>query len=414
MAGTNQIGDHRFAGFSNPQLATEIELLGSGPGPSSMYRAVDALKVIATSLSETDRVMREELAKIGVEWESQTSEDAQVQMTDAAQYGGGAHDTINTSGQAVSAQGDSFSRSHHGAPAASSLRGDSEMNFSDKFAGYFGHTTDHASEVAATNAARQQAVDTMDNYTRASSANLAAASALPVPPGMTLESQPVQGPGVNGTAGPGLGQGGVQAPPGGGGALPPVGAPPGGGAPGAPIPPGKLVGGAPLVGPSVVPGAGPAAGALRPGLLAMGEAAAIAGAGGAAGAGAAERERLARGGRPGGIAEPTGRAPATSSRPGLNAMAGMPADEVAAARTADRLGAKAKPGASLMGPAVAAGSAREEDDDEHVRKYGVEAEDVFGDERLVIDPVLGQDEDEDDGDSEDRDSEDGDGDGDEK
>lgn len=396
MAGEYQIGDHRFAGFSNPQLASEIELLGSGPGPSSMYRAVDALKVIATSLSDTDRVMREELAKIGVEWESQTSEDAQVQMVDSAQFGGGAHDTINTSGQAVSTQGDSYSRAHHGTPAASSLRGDTELDFSDRFAGFFGHTTDHANQVAATNAARQQAVDMMDGYTRASSANLAAHSSLPVPPGLTLESQPVQGPGVTGAVGPGLGQTGAPVPPGGGGALPPVGGAPGGGNPGAPPPPGKLVGGAPLVSPNLVsggPGGGPAV--LRPSLLALGEAAALAGAGGVAGAGAAEKERLARStpGSPGGA----GRSGMPSSRPGLNPMAGMPADEAAAARTADRLGAKAKPGASMMSPAaMAGGTARDEDDDEHVRKYGVEAEDVFGDERLVIESVLGEDDDEED------------------
>ena len=72
-------------------------------------------------------------------------------------------------------------------------------------------------------------------------------------------------------------------------------------------------------------------------------------------------------------------------------MGGLPHEE-AAARTADRVGAKSKPGASMMQPA--AGTAQGEEDDEHVRKYGIEAEDVFADDRMVIPSVLGEDDDE--------------------
>ncbi|MDQ3402440.1 MAG: hypothetical protein M3548_03475 [Actinomycetota bacterium] len=44
-----------------------------------------------------------------------------------------------------------------------------------------------------------------------------------------------------------------------------------------------------------------------------------------------------------------------------------------------------------MQPAAGGASASGEEDGEHVRKYGIDSEDVFGDERLVIAPVLGQD-----------------------
>ncbi|HVK20278.1 MAG TPA: hypothetical protein VM677_02850 [Actinokineospora sp.] len=44
-----------------------------------------------------------------------------------------------------------------------------------------------------------------------------------------------------------------------------------------------------------------------------------------------------------------------------------------------------------MQPAAAGAGAPGEDDDEHVRKYGIDSDDVFGDDRLVIPPVLGQD-----------------------
>jgi hypothetical protein len=385
MAGENQIGDHRFEGFSNDQLAREVELLGNGPGPGSLYRAVDALKYVAETLSETDRVMRDELAKIGVEWESETAEDAQVQMTDAASYGGGAAPTITASGQAVSAQGDSYSRTTHAAPTSSTLRGSTDLSMGDKVAGFFGHTTDHAQEVARTNAARDHAVELMNGYTTASHANLTAYSSLAVPPGFSLESQTVGGPGVNSTPGPNLGQGGGPAP---GGGLP-LGAP---GAPGTPAPPGKLIGAMPF-------GAAPAAGGipglpggLRPNLTGIGEAAALAGlagtAGGAAGAGV-RKDQLARGGGRGIPVDASGRSGSSGGRP----IGTPPVDDAAAARTAERVGSKSRPGATMMQPAVAGASARDEDDDDHVRKYGVEADDVFADERLVMQSVLGEDED---------------------
>jgi hypothetical protein len=105
---------------------------------------------------------------------------------------------------------------------------------------------------------------------------------------------------------------------------------------------------------------------------------------GAAGGGAvgavSDKERVVRGGRP-----------TVGSRGPAAALSGPPGEE-AAARAAERVGAKSKPGASMMQPA--AGTAQGEEDDEHVRKYGIESEDVFADDRMVIPSVLGEDDDE--------------------
>src|SRR5687767_10377595 len=91
------IGDHRFAGYSNEQLATMVDQIRQGRGSESMNRAVDALTAIANSLKQTDDTLRAELSKLGVEWTGASSDDAQVVMTDSAQYGGAATGTITSS-----------------------------------------------------------------------------------------------------------------------------------------------------------------------------------------------------------------------------------------------------------------------------------------------------------------------------
>jgi hypothetical protein len=46
---------------------------------------------------------------------------------------------------------------------------------------------------------------------------------------------------------------------------------------------------------------------------------------------------------------------------------------------------------SLMSPAAGAAKGEGDEDGEHVRKYGVDSDDVFGDERMVVQSVIGED-----------------------
>jgi hypothetical protein len=412
MSGEHEIGDYRFAGYSNEELATMVDQVRQGPGSESMRRAVDALTAIANSLKETDSVLHTELAKIGVEWQSAASDDAQVVMTDSAQYGGSATGSITGSADAVNNQGHDFSRTRHSAPEASSLRGAKDYSIVDTL---LFHTTDHSKEVQKTQAARQQAIDSMNGYTDASRQNLASYQCLPVPPALSLETQPIghasTGTGVqsfgSGTPGPfGSCADAPRVP--GGGASPgtlgfedvarqgPIGGAPGvpGGPPGSNPPglPGRMVGTGPMPGPGATPPV-PAPPAFRPTFAGLD--AAVAGMAGGAGGGAAvgafaDKERLVRGGRTGGgvVGEGPGRAGGSRGA----AAVGGPPHEDATARAAERVGSRSRPGSSIMQPV--AGTAQGEEDDEHVRKYGVEAEDVFADDRMVIPSVLGEDDDE--------------------
>jgi hypothetical protein len=404
-----EIGDYRFEGYSNEQLAVLVDQVRQGPSSALMQGAVDALTNIANGLKQTDATLRDQLKAIGVEWTGDSSQDAQVTMSDSAQYGGEANGTITTSAGAVGNQGSDYSRARNSAPDSSKLRGDQKYNVVDTL---LLHTTDHSKEVQETQASRQQAIDSMNQYADASRTNLNNYQSLPVPPNMSLNSQPVEHR-LNGTSVQGFSGDGTYVPGGGGGSanfpggspVPGGGAgierelpgggfqPPGGGGPGQnqQLPPGRTAGLGPMPAPFTDPPV-PNPPAFRPSLAGL-DTAIVGMAGGGASGGAvgagADKDRVVRGGRPGG--GPAGEGRVGGARGASAAVGGSPGEE-AAARTAERVGAKSRPGSSMMQPA--AGTAQGDEDDEHVRKYGVEAEDVFADDRMVIPSVLGEDDEE--------------------
>ncbi|EWC58969.1 PE-PGRS virulence associated protein [Actinokineospora spheciospongiae] len=443
MANDYGLGDLRFQGYSYQALAAQLDALRGGPGSDSLDRAVGALKRIADGLDQTDRTLRQELAKIGVEWEGDASQRGQEATKAASVYAEDAGTRAGATGANVGEQGAVFDSTRHAAPQGGELRGPTQTGFLDDLAGTFGYTTDNARRVEETRAAHDAAAAAMNDYSRGSQSAIGGAQALPVPPGLDLVAQPAQHlggtsaqsftgnpgsftpsgaagapgspgsvglaagnqagvfSGVNGGGGPGgsgsggaggnnlnnpgnfNNPGGVNSPPGNGNpvgngriaGIGPTGGSPGGLAPGG----GGLGGLRPGFGPGFVDGVATAAG--------------IAGAGGAgAGVGSAlEKDRLVRGGGAKGVAGAAG-VDGSEARNNRSAIAGAPEEEARAARNAERLGGtRGGRGSSLMSPAAAGAGAPGEDDDEHVRKYGIDSEDVFGDERLVVSPVLGQD-----------------------
>lgn len=409
MSGDHGLSDLRFVGYENTALAKQIEGLRNGSGTETLQDAMIALVKLGLGLHEVDMTLREQLAAIRVHWQGEAADGGTAATEGAAIYAEEAHDPTMISARGVGTGVETFHTTKNSAPEAGTLRGPTELSGFDQFADTFlGHTTDHAEKVQATNAARAQAVDALNGYQSNSSDALGQAQTLPVPPGLNLVAQPVDygtttaavatynpnaGPGP---AGANLVPGGSTnaVPPGGGsgGGLPPV--PPGGGR-GDVLPPrGPLVGPGPLPGPGLPGGANnplqPALRGVNP--LLMAEAATMMGAGGASGAGAgAERDRVTRGGGAGG-----GAGGAKSAVKGATPLGAAPEDEARAARNAERFGAKTgrAPGSILQPAAAAAGRGAEgEDDQEHVRRYGIDSGDVFDDDRVVAPESIGDDDD---------------------
>ena len=114
---------------------------------------------LATGLAETDRTLRKQLQEIGVSWQGQAADGGTEATENASIYAGEATSPVRDSAKGVETQGVSFTSTRYGAPEAGVLRGPTEENLGDKVSGFFGHTTDHAKDVRATNEARDQAID---------------------------------------------------------------------------------------------------------------------------------------------------------------------------------------------------------------------------------------------------------------
>ncbi|MCT2586000.1 PPE domain-containing protein [Actinophytocola gossypii] len=409
MNGDHGLSDLRFEGYSNEELARQVEGLREGSGSSTLHNAVGALVSLANGLADTDQTLREQLREIGVTWEGEASEGGTEATENASIYAEHATEPVTDSAMGVDSQGATFANTRNSAPDSATLRGPSEENVVDRVAGFFGHTTDHAKEVRATNEARDRAVDGLNGYRSSSSDALNRSRALPVPPGMNLVARPVEQPtgstsvssfapdggltpsGAGQYPTPGSGPGPIgSGPANGSGPLPPT----AGGPPPTNVgPPGQRfgVGTPPPGGLPVAPGGAPPP--LRPLLnpMLMAEGAAMMSAGGAGGAGAAaERDRVVRGGA--GTGGAAGKAP----RGGVP-IGAAPDDEARAARNAERFGARTgRPGSSIMQPAAAGGrTADGEEDQEHVRRYGIDSGDVFDDDRVVAPESIGDEPDDD-------------------
>jgi hypothetical protein len=70
-------------------------------------------------------------------------------------------------------------------------------------------------------------------------------------------------------------------------------------------------------------------------------------------------------------------------------LAELEGEEAAEAGVSARIGASAELPPTVLEPAM--GGRRPEDDDLHSSRYEVESDDMFGDGRMVVPPVLGGD-----------------------
>ncbi|OLF09471.1 hypothetical protein BLA60_20155 [Actinophytocola xinjiangensis] len=396
MDGDYGLSDLRFEGYSNEDLARQVDgLRDGGSGTESLNNAVRALIGLADGLSDTDTVLREQLREIGVSWEGTASDDGFLATQSASIYAEDATDPVRESADSVNEQGDVFTSTRNSAPDSGTLRGPSEENIGDRVAGFFGHTTDHAKDVRATNQARDQAIDGLNGYQSGSSAAIGRAGGLPVPPGMNLVAQPAEaelgvtgasglesGPAVGPAGQPGSGPGAGPNPTLPGGPNNPL--PTSGGTPPVGGPPGQQFTSTNPVNPSLPSGPSVGQNLLRPlNPVLMGDAALMTAGGGGAGTGAGPGDRTVRGG--------LNPASGKGVTPGRAVTIGaVPDDEARAARNAEKFGARTgRPGSSLMQPAAPGGRADGEDDKEHVRRYGIDSGDVFEDQRVVAPESIG-------------------------
>ncbi|WP_330272013.1 hypothetical protein OG205_34055 [Lentzea sp. NBC_00516] len=422
-----QLTDWNFNGWSNQQLADEVQKLATGSGELSRQFAAasDVLRDLAGNLQDVDNELRNQLKVLGIDWGGAAGEAGQQKTKVTSEGFNDAGEATTGNSDAVARQGESTSTARNSSPESQTLRGDTEQNFGDKVGGFFGVETDHAQEVAATNAARQQAIDSLSGYTSNSQSAIDSFRTPNPPPDIVVASAAVATPVGSQVGTPAGGPPGVSGGPGFTGSPGSPGSPgfsgvPVGPTPGTPGTPGNATGILPGITPNpLAAGSGlpKAIGAPPIGLAAAATAAAglaggTAGArgaqvvGGGRGPSQAPKTSIAPAGPKGapstigggksgagaggaGGTGAAGKGPGGAMTPGGASGVGPEAGRAGAA--AGKGGVGGKGAGSLMSPAASAAKGEEEEDGEHVRKYGVDSDEMFGDDRMVVQSVIGED-----------------------
>ncbi|HET6285544.1 MAG TPA: hypothetical protein VFG15_02200 [Amycolatopsis sp.] len=196
-----RLRDLRFDGYTDTGIATEIERFRSGDGTGSIGIAVDALKAVAGALADTDKTLRDELGKLGVEWQSEAGGAAGQVFTEQAGFSQDANSKVTHSAEMIFAQGEAFTRTLHKLPDPEVVRkGAGGLTIGDVVLSLIGFETDHAKSVSAANNARAQAQEALNDYARTSGENLLSTDTLADPQAMNL-TQTTTTAGVGGGSG---------------------------------------------------------------------------------------------------------------------------------------------------------------------------------------------------------------------
>ncbi|WP_410601341.1 hypothetical protein [Amycolatopsis sp. lyj-90] len=182
-----KLRDLRFDGYTDTGIATEIERFRSGDGTGSIGIAVDALKSVASALADTDKTLRDELGKLGVEWQSEAGGAAGQVFTEQAGFSQDANSKVSHSAEMIFAQGEAFNRTLHKLPDPEVVRkGAGGLTLGDVVLSLIGFETDHAKSVSAANNARAQAQEALNDYAKTSGENLLTTDTLADPQTMNL------------------------------------------------------------------------------------------------------------------------------------------------------------------------------------------------------------------------------------
>lgn len=400
--------------------------MNSGPGVSGLSEAASAHRDgIVGMFVEAERMLVEALDRAGAIWEGQAADATQTGIRPMAGFSAEAADASNATAAAVQNEAEHFSWAKNSMPPPVEVTA-TDNALERGWSHLWGNQTDKEIQEANAAAAEAEGFRVYGEYEAMSSGNIDAAGGYPAPPSTTFG---VEDPTFDDNRGVGgnLRDAGVTAQQGTPGAGPPPAAPPpavgsvpgsqGGSAP----PPGGGLAPGPLSGAN--PNAGVSRGAGSAGSTAGGVPPRAGGAGGGAvvpspfpvgaGGGADARERWRRtkgpglfdndpegrrGGRIAGATGGPGRAGVADDGPersggkgaGERSATGRPGGGGIDDGPNSTRGARGAAGAPGMVTPGAAGR-RGEDDKEHQRPEYLIEEDIFGDGRKVVPPVIGED-----------------------
>lgn len=194
--------DHRFQGYGHPEL---YNMINSGPGVSASIPVEQGWKQIAATLARIDEDLHTGLAKMGAGWESDAADAASGALSPLAQWAGFAEQGATTMESSARLQGEFIADARKKMPEVVPVTTE-KPGFMDMAVGALtgpvgmahvvGQQVDHERQEAAQDNAAAQAVKVMEDYQSDSRWNSSTLGEFPDPPQVVIDTPP---PGDTGT-----------------------------------------------------------------------------------------------------------------------------------------------------------------------------------------------------------------------
>ncbi|RJQ70748.1 PPE domain-containing protein [Pseudonocardiaceae bacterium YIM PH 21723] len=187
------MGEHRWRGYSHEELYRQIH---AGPGPNGSTTAIGRWQEMAKTLTEIDDDIKRMVRNGAVSWEGAAADQTRAGMTPLAQWAAEATANAESMKQHTEQQATNVGKARSDMPAPEQVTAEEPSRIKSAVVHLFGGQTDYERQEAAQAAAEQRAFEVMHNYETAS---LSTASALtpfsPAPQVVVDAPIPVRGEG---------------------------------------------------------------------------------------------------------------------------------------------------------------------------------------------------------------------------
>ncbi|GAA3880654.1 hypothetical protein GCM10022243_51580 [Saccharothrix violaceirubra] len=190
------MGDHRWRGYTHPELHT---MINAGPGVAASRPIEDGWKALSETLADIDESIKIGLDKLGATWEGSTADAATAALSPLAQWAADAKqgsDVMKTSAQL---QGDYIADARKEMPEPVPVT-TAAPSTGDKILGFLGGPSgiahvvqqqqDHERQEAAQDNAEAKAVQVMNTYQSSSEWNSGTLGEFVPPPKVVIDTPP--------------------------------------------------------------------------------------------------------------------------------------------------------------------------------------------------------------------------------
>ncbi|PSL55077.1 PPE-repeat protein [Saccharothrix carnea] len=195
------MGDHRWRGYAHPDL---YRMINEGPGVAASRPLEDSWKSLSEALGEIDTSIKDGLAKLGASWEGETADTTTASLSPLAAWAEDAQQGSSTMLTSAQLQADYIADARKEMPEPVPVTTEAPSLGDKIVGGLTGpigmmhviqQQQDHERQEAAQDNAEAKAVEVMNNYQSSSEWNADTLGKFVPPPKVVIDTPPPAGAG---------------------------------------------------------------------------------------------------------------------------------------------------------------------------------------------------------------------------